>query len=178
MSVLSDSWYNIPSLIVACTFGALAIIFTLIGICKAISLISDPSTPDLLSDANISLATIRTRRPAARRPVQLLTPRDQSPPNLPRSGQAPVNTVFTPLLKPVVRRESSTQTAGNQARGSRAVLGRYKSSPRLPIYENLPGVSELALRDVDTESAISFVDFVDSESPSPRDKNQFTMSFH
>ena len=176
---MSDSWYNLPSLIVACTFGSLAILFTLIGICKAISLISDPSTPDLLSDANVSLATIRAQRPATRRPVQLSRSRNYSPPKLPRSGQAPVNTVFTPLLKPVVTRDSSIQTVRSQTRGSRAVLGRAQSSPKFPLCEGLPGVSELALRRdwVDTGSAIS-LQFVGSDSPSPRDQNQFTTSFH
>ena len=176
---MSDSWYSLPSLIVACTFGALAIFLTLVGICKAVSLISNPSTPDLLNDAHVSLSTIRGQRLAVRRPVRLSRTRNYSPPRLPRSGQAPVNTAFTPLLKPVVTRDSSIQTVRSQTRGSRAVLGRAQSSPKFPLCEGLPGVSELALRRdwVDTGSAIS-LQFVGSESPSPRDRNQFTTSFH
>jgi hypothetical protein len=99
---MSDSWYSLPSLIVACTFGALAIFLTLVGISKAVSLISNPSTPDLLNDAHVSLSTIRGQRLAVRRPVRLSRTRNYSPPRLPRSGQAPFNTAFTPLLKPVV----------------------------------------------------------------------------
>ena len=37
--------FNMPSLVVACIFGALAIFLTLVGICKAVSLISNPHAP-------------------------------------------------------------------------------------------------------------------------------------
>ena len=105
---MSNDLFNLPSLVIACIFGALAIFMTLVGICKAVSLISSPQTPDLLQDAHVSLSILKRNRFAGLRPKRAARTRNSSPPRLPlSSGQPPVKTeLFTPFLRPVVLREA------------------------------------------------------------------------
>jgi hypothetical protein len=186
---MSNDLFSLPSLVIACIFGALAIFLTLVGICKAFALVTAPSTPELLQDARVNLSKIKRNRSAEsgdrrRQRRSARRPEDTSPPRLSGSGQPPVESdLFTPIHRPVACRNSSVQTVqSEQLRGKtwgRPILGRHRSSSRLSISQELPDL-EFSLRDnwAQVSSSDTELQTVRSEHPpSPRDK-LFTTSFH
>ena len=167
---MSNNVLNLPSLIIACILGALAILLVLASICKVYALITTPTAPDLLQSARLNLSKIQeTQRGQRRRERIARRTKDTSPPRLTGIGRAPVE-----VHRPVACRNSSAQTEQFVPRGEtdgRPILGRHKSF-------------ELTLRDnfKDNWAQVNGLDndlrTVGSESPvSPRDKI-FSTSFH
>jgi hypothetical protein len=168
---MSNNLLNLPSLIIACILGVLAILLVLVGICKVYALIAAPTTPDLLQSARLNLSKIQsTQRGQRRRERTARRTKDISPPRLSGSGRAPVE-----VHRPVACRNSSAQTEQfAQPRGEaegRPILGRHKSF-ELTLRDNFKdNWAQVNGSDTDLQA-------VGSESPvSPRDKI-FSTSFH
>ena len=132
----SSSVFSLPSLVVASIFGALAILLTLAGICKALSLISAPVTPDLLRDAHLNLRKIKNGKFEPERRRQRRQNLNASPPIFASSYCLPEVTPRAPLPRPTPCRSSSVQTEssgaeGRKTWGRRPILGRNRNSPDL-----------------------------------------------